>query len=155
MSVQSASPLYIWQRVRPWMVSAAMPASCRRSASSTIILELSSHPRRVLTVTGLPTASTTAFVMATILSGSFIIPLPAPRPAIFDTGQPKLMSTMSAPCPPAISAARSAIRAASTIASGMLPYIWMATGASSSEVTILAMAFFASRIRPSEEMNSV
>ena len=86
-----------------------------------MILELSSQPRRVFTVTGVLTASTTAFVMATSLSGSRIMPLPAPRPAIFDTGQPQLMSIVSAPCPPASSAARSAIRAASTIDSGMCP----------------------------------
>ena len=28
--VQSASPVYIWQRVRPWIVSAAIPTSCNR-----------------------------------------------------------------------------------------------------------------------------
>nr|AIF26497.1 hypothetical protein [uncultured bacterium fosmid pJB28H11] len=67
--VQSAEPLYSWQRVRPWIVSACIPASCNRSASSTMIFELSSQPRRVLTVTGFPTASTTALVIATILSG--------------------------------------------------------------------------------------
>ena len=87
-----------------------------------MILLLSSQPRRVFTVTGLSgTASTMAFVMATILSGSRIIPLPAPRPAIFETGQPKLMSTISAPWPPASSRAFAAIFAASTIASGKLP----------------------------------
>ena len=89
MRVQSASPLYIWQRVRPWMVRAWTPTSCSLSARSTMILELSSQPRRVFTVTGVLTASTTAFVMATSLSGSRIMPLPAPRPAIFDTGQPQ------------------------------------------------------------------
>ena len=137
------------------MVRAAMPTSCRRSASSTMILELSSQPRRVLTVTGLPTASTTALVMATILSGSRIMPEPAPRPAILLTGQPKLMSMMSAPWPPASSAALSAIFAASTMASGKLPYIWTATGASSSRVCILAMVFWTSRTSPSELTNSV
>ena len=81
-------------------------------------------------MTGSFTASTTMRVIWTILSGSFIIPDPAPRLAILLTGQPKFMSTKSAPCPPAMRAASSAILAASTMASGMLPYIWMPIGAS-------------------------
>ena len=86
-----------------------------------MIFESSSQPRRVFTVTGFFTASTIIFVIITILSGSLIIPEPAPRPAILLTGQPKLMSIRSQPWPPAISAADSAILAASTIESGLFP----------------------------------
>ena len=102
-------------------VECVEPTSCSLSANSTIILESSSHPSRVFTVTGSFTASTTCLVISTILSGSLIIPEPAPLRAILLTGHPKLMSTRSAPCPPAISAAFSAITPASTIASGMFP----------------------------------
>ena len=130
MSVQSASPLYIWHLVLPWTVSAWIPTSCSLSASSTIIFESSSHPSRVLTVTGSFTASTTILVISTILSGSLIIPEPAPLRAILLTGHPKFMSITSAPCPPAISDAFSAMTAASTMASGMFPYICMPIGAS-------------------------
>ena len=37
MSVQSALPVYIWLRVRPWMVRAWMPQSCNCSASSVMM----------------------------------------------------------------------------------------------------------------------
>ena len=114
ISVQSASPRYICARVRPWIVSAAMPVSCRRRAISSIFFDSSSHPRRVFTVTGLFTAPTIRRVISTISGTSRIMPDPAPRPAIFFTGQPKLMSMMSGP-------AASAIRAASTIGSTRWP----------------------------------
>ena len=110
ISVQSASPVYIWARVRPWMVSAAMPASCKRRAISSMFLCSSSQPRRVFTVTGTFTASTIRRVISTISGTSRIIPLPAPRPAILRTGQPKLMSMTSG-------RAASAMRADSTIGS--------------------------------------
>ena len=155
INVQSASPLYIWHLVRPCTVNALMPVSCSLSASSTIIFESSSHPSRVFTVTGLRTASTMLFVIITILSGSRIIPEPAPLPAILLTGHPKFMSMTSHPCPPAIWSALSAILAASTIASGLFPYIWIPIGASSSDVFILAIALAASRISPSDGTNSV
>ena len=119
--VQSASPLYIWHLVLPWTVRALMPASWSRSASSTMILLSSSHPSLVFTVTGLLTALTILSVIITILSGYFIIPEPAPLPAILLTGQPKLMSITSQPWPPTSSLAESAICAARTIASGSLP----------------------------------
>ena len=53
IKVQSASPVYIWLRVRPCMVKAAMPQSCNRSAKSTIIFESWSQPNLVFTVTGI------------------------------------------------------------------------------------------------------
>ena len=114
ISVQSASPRYIWARVRPCIVSAAMPTSCRRRAISSMFFDSSSQPRRVFTVTGFPTASTIRRVISTISGTSRIMPDPAPRPAIFFTGQPKLMSMMSGP-------AASAMRAASTIGSTRCP----------------------------------
>ena len=128
IKLQSASPLYIWQRVLPCTVRAAIPTSCSLSASSTMIFEFSSQPRRVLTVTGNFTASTTDLVISTILSGKRIIPLPAPLPAILFTGQPKFISIISGPAPPAILEASSAIFAASTIASGICPYICIPIG---------------------------
>ena len=75
-----------------------------------MFFESSSHPSRVLTVTGRRTASTMRRVISTIFGTSRIMPLPAPRPAILRTGQPKLMSIRSGP-------AASATRAASTIGS--------------------------------------
>ena len=88
IKVQSASPLYIWCRVRPCMLNAEIPMSCKRSATSTIFLVLSSHPKRVFTVTGNPTASTISFVMATILGMSCSRADPAPLHATFFTGHP-------------------------------------------------------------------
>ena len=79
-----------------------------------MFFESSSHPSRVLTVTGNRTACTMRRVISTILGTSRIIPEPAPRPAIFLTGHPKLISITSG-------AAASAIRAASTIGSISLP----------------------------------
>ena len=61
-------------------------------------------------VTAVRTACTIRRVISTISGTSRIMPDPAPRPAIFFTGQPKLMSMMSGP-------AASAMRAASTIGS--------------------------------------
>ena len=57
-------------------------------------------------------------------SGSSSSVAPAPVFVTFRTGQPKLMSTMSAP-------AASTIRAASAIVSGLEPKIWIASGCSS------------------------
>ena len=96
MSVQSASPVYICERVRPCMVRALMPQSCSCSASSTMMRWSWSHPRRVFTVTGvLGTASTTVRVISSMRGIFCSIPAPAPLPATRLTGQPKLMSSMS------------------------------------------------------------
>ena len=115
ISVQSASPVYIWARVRPWMVRAWTPQSCSRSAKSTMILWLSSHPRRVFTVTGTSTASTTARVISNILGMFCNMPAPAPLPATFLTGQPKFRSSTSG-C-----ARSTTMRAASAIGPGSFP----------------------------------
>ena len=114
INVQSASPVYICERVRPWMVSAAIPQSCSCSANSSIIRLLQSHPRRVFTVTGICTASTTARVISSIRGIFRNNPAPAPLPATRFTGHPKLISRISGP-------ASSQILAASTMAFTSLP----------------------------------
>ena len=93
--LQSASPLYIWARVRPWMEIALQPTSCKRSATSTIFMEFSSQPKRVFTVIGRLVCFAMASVKLTIKSISFNIPAPAPLQTTFFTGQPKLMSIIS------------------------------------------------------------
>ena len=148
ISVQSASPVYICARVRPCMVSAAMPQSCNCSASSTIILLFASQPRRVFTVTGIFTASTTARVISSILGIFCNIPAPAPLPATRFTGQPKLISRISG-------RASSTMRAASTMVSVSLPYICMATGRSSSLIFSFCSVLLTERIRASADTNSV
>ena len=148
ISVQSASPVYIWARVRPWMDRAAMPQSCNCSARFTMILLSASQPRRVLTVTGILTALTTSRVISSINGILRSIPAPAPFPATFFTGQPKLISRISG-------CAASQIRAASTIDATSLPYIWMATGRSSSATTNFCCVLFTLRIRASLDTNSV
>ncbi len=69
--------------------------SCKRSATSSILMEFSSQPKRVLTVTGRFVPLMTAFVKRTIKSISFKTPAPAPLETTFFTGQPKLISTKS------------------------------------------------------------
>ena len=73
-----------------------------------------SQPRRVFTVTGSFTACTTARVMASSCGTLRNMPDPAPLPATFFTGQPKLRSMTSG-------RAASQMRAASTIESTSRP----------------------------------
>ena len=146
--VQSASPVYIWARVRPWIVNASIPQSCSCSAKSTIILWSASQPRRVLTVTGTLTESTMARVISSIFGTFCNIPAPAPFPATRFTGHPKLMSIMSG-------LASSMMRAASTMVSVSFPYTWMATGRSASLMFSFSMVFPTERIKASLETNSV
>ena len=84
----------------------------------------SRRPRRIFTETGSGTASATASTSRHAWSGSSRSEAPAPVFVTFLTGQPKFMSTMSAP-------AASTIRAASAIATGSEPKIWIASGCSS------------------------
>ena len=112
--LQSASPVYIWLRVLPWMVSAWIPQSCSCSARSVMMRFSQSHPNRVFTVTGTFTAFTTSLVISSINGIFRSIPAPAPFPATFFTGQPKLISITSG-------FACSTIFAASTISSVVLP----------------------------------
>src|SRR3546814_6083398 len=59
---QSAVPLYIWQRVRPWTVISCAPRSSAIWASSGALRLLWSNPMRILTVTGTFTALTVASI---------------------------------------------------------------------------------------------
>ena len=123
MGRQSASPLYICARVRPWMEIAAQPTSWSRSATSMILMESWSQPRRVLTVTGKLVCLTMAWVNSTILGMSFNIPAPAPLQTTFFTGQPKLMSIISGFVASTISTERN-------MESKLAPKIWIPTGRS-------------------------
>ena len=78
----------------------------------------------------------------------FSIPDPAPLPATFFTGQPKLMSITSG-------FACSTILAASTIEATSLPYICMPTGRSLSSMTIFDRVDLMLRIMASADTNSV
>ena len=124
MTAWSASPVYICCAERGWSVSAAAPASTSRGPSSRHAREPFSTPRRIFTVTGTPTAAATAATTRHASSASSIRCAPAPVFVTLRTGQPKFMSTMSAP-------AASTIRAASAIARGSAPKIWIASGCSS------------------------
>ena len=90
-----ASPLYICALVRPCMARAFIPASCKRSATSSIFLVVSSQPNLVLTVTGRRVLFTQAAVRRIIKSTSFNTPAPAPFRATFFTGHPKFISNKS------------------------------------------------------------
>ena len=148
MSVQSACPVYICARVRPCMVRACMPQSCNCSARVVITRLSLFQPRRVFTVTGVCTARTTWRVMSSS-SGMFCsMPAPAPLPATFFTGQPKLRSMTSG-------RACSTMRAASTMASTSRPYICIPTGRSSSLMVSLLTVDFMERTRASALTNSV
>ena len=81
-----------------------------------------SQPRRILTVTGTSTAFTTASAMAAALSGSRISAAPLPWAATLWTGQPMLISRISAP------ETATAICAACAISSGTLPKICTTPG---------------------------
>ena len=148
MRLQSASPLYNWQRVRPCIAIACTPISCIRSATSSIFLVLSSHPNLVFTVTGNRVPFITDLVRRTIKSISFKTPAPAPLFTTFFTGQPKLISTRSG-------FTASQILALISIASSSPPKIWIPKGRSSSEKSSFFKLFMASLINPSLLMNSL
>ena len=87
----------------------------RAVAISGAFFELSSHPSRILTVTGTSTASTAAATRASARSGSRIRAEPAMAPPVTSlAGQPKLRSMTCAP-------ARAASRAPSAIWTGSRP----------------------------------
>ena len=124
MQVQSAWPLYIWARVRPWTATAETPACSRIVANSTQLQLPMSQPRRNLAVTGMLTAFTTASTTRAAVSGWRIRAEPSPLLTIFPMGQPMLMSSTSAPV-------RSmAIWAASAMQTGSWPKICTAAGCS-------------------------
>ena len=83
-----------------------------------------SQPRRIFTVTGTFTALTTASAMRAAFSGSRISAEPSPLLTILPTGQPMLMSKISAPL------ASIAICAASAMQTGSLPKICACIGCS-------------------------
>ncbi len=92
---QRASPRYICARVRAWTASAATPVASSIRATSSIWIDSSFHPSRVLTVTGRVASSITAAVMASILGRLRKMPAPPSLQTTFLTGHPKLMSTRS------------------------------------------------------------
>ena len=119
---QSARPAYICTRVRPWTAMADAPACSRIFATSTQFTLPASQPLRIFTVTGTSTAAATAAVISPASSGVFISAEPSPPLTILPTGQPMLMSIISAR---QISSAR---RAPSAMLSGSCPNICAATG---------------------------
>ena len=108
----------------------------------------SSHPARILTVTGMRTARHIARTMAAACDGSRIRVHPALCFAIFGTGQPMFTSTMSAPI-------ASTTRAAAAILPGSPPKIWMETGRSSSVYSAYSSVRSIPRTSPSELTISV
>ena len=93
-----ARPEYICTLVRPWTATAATPAASMAWANSTQLMEPLSQPSRNLTVTGRPPAPRmTASATFTASSGFLIRPEPSPELATLGTGQPMLISRMSAP----------------------------------------------------------
>ena len=144
---QSASPVYICARVRPWIAKARMPTSCKRSAISSMMICSLSQPKRVLAVTGNFTAFTTCLAISTIRGTSRSNPAPAPFWATRLTGQPKFKS-MKSGC------TSSTIRAASTIESTKRPYIWMVTGRSLSSMVNFFKDLLTERTNASAETNS-
>ncbi len=149
MRDQSACPVYICARVRPWMVNARIPQSCRRGARSVMMRLLSLHPSRVFAVTGVCTALTTASVISSMRGIFCNIPAPAPFPATFFTGHPKLRSITSG-C-----ASLSTMRAACTTSSVVRPYICMPTGLSSSSMRSFLVAARTLRTSASAATNSL
>ena len=86
----------------------------------------SSHPRRILAVTGILTASIMPRTRAAVLESSVIMAEPPPIFVTLRTGHPMLMSTDWTP--------RDSQRAAaSRISSGTLPKSWMESGRSSGD----------------------
>ena len=99
VSEWSARPVYICWAERGCSVSACAPASARRGPIARKAREPSRWPRRIFTVTGTSTASATASTRRHARSppSVSISELPAPVFVTLRTGQPMLMSTMSAP----------------------------------------------------------
>ena len=127
VSEWSASPVYICRAERGCSVRDDAPASTSRGPSSRQAREPFCSPRRIFTVTGTETAPATAATTAEARAGSSSIVAPAPVFVTFLTGQPKLMSTRSAP-------ASSTMRAASAITAGSEPKICTARGRSSGAI---------------------
>ena len=125
MMSQSARPAYICTRVRPCTAMAAAPACWHICAKATALTFPPSQPLRNFTVTGTSTALTTASMMRPASSGSRMSAEPSPLRMTLPTGQPILISRMSAP------EYASAMGAASAMTSGSWPKICTAAGCSS------------------------
>ncbi len=128
----------------------AAPASTRRRANSAAFSEVSSHPARCFTVTGMCAGSArrTEATRAAASSGSRISAEPQAPAVTFLAGQPMLMSTTAAPTSTAIPAARAK-------ASGSRPKIWTAKRRPSKLGHIRPIALAAPRVSASAERNSV
>ena len=108
----------------------------------------SSQPARILTVTGMSTASVIARTIRAACAGSRMRLHPALCFAIFGTGQPMLTSTMSA-------CIASTTWAAAAILPGSPPKIWMDTGRSASVYSAYSSVRSMPRTKPSELTISV
>ena len=89
--------MYISDRVLPCTVIAAAPASSTACASSIQLIDFSSHPIRIFTVTGTDTARTIDFTISAAKETFFIKADPSPFLTILCIGHPILISTISAP----------------------------------------------------------
>ena len=98
-----------------------------RLAKSTTLMESLSQPMRIFTVTGTSTALTAASATRAAKSGFFISAEPSPEETTFLTGQPILISTISAP-------ASATTFAPMAIASGLDPKICIETGRSTASI---------------------
>ena len=79
------------------MVSPATPAFSNSRAKNGAVSCVSSQPRRIFTVTGMRTASTTVRTSATVPAASHIMAEPPPPRVTLWTGQPMLMSMEATP----------------------------------------------------------
>ena len=121
----SASPVYCWQRVRPWMATARMPADSAMRAMVGALRLARFQPVRNLSVTGVSgMAPTTASRILPTSSSSCISAEPAITLHTFLAGQPMLMSMIWAPL-------STLWRAASAIIFGSAPAICTEIGATS------------------------
>ena len=117
----SASPLNLSARVRPWIASAWIPACSAMRAMATALRSSRVGPVRIFRVTGTSTAATTASRIRATRSGSESSAEPAARLHTFFAGQPMLISMICAP--------RSTLaRAACASMSGSPPAICTDTG---------------------------
>ena len=132
---QSARPEYICTRVRPCTATAEAPACSQSRAKSTAFTLPPSQPLRNLTVTGASTAARTASIILPASSGSRIRAEPSPDFTTLPTGQPMLISRISAPD------ISSASCAASAMTSGSWPKICAAQGCSPSGTYSSARVF--------------
>ncbi len=96
------------------MMTAATPACSNSWARAGAVKVCSSQPSRILTVTGMRTASTTVRTIAVVLAALHISAEPPPPRTTLCTGQPMLISTDDTPY-------ASSQRAASAISTASAP----------------------------------